>query len=256
MSIWVTGDIHGNPQRFSSDIFTEQKDMTKNDTVIILGDFGLVWDFTGENKTEKYWLDWLEKKPFTTVFIDGNHDNFDRLDKYPVEEWHGGKVNFIRPSVIHLMRGQIFNIEDKTFFAFGGASSHDISAGILEPDDPDFKEKKKRLDRNPFALYRINHMSWWERELPNDEELKAGLENLEKHDNKVDYIITHSPYTSLLRQMDGGSGLYQKDRLTDYLQEIKQTVEYKHWLFGHMHVNHTFHWEKSSCLYEQIIRIL
>ncbi|MDE5866632.1 MAG: metallophosphoesterase [Lachnospiraceae bacterium] len=256
MSVWVTGDIHGNPQRFSSDIFTEQKEMTKNDTVIILGDFGLVWDFTGENKTEKYWLDWLEKKPFTTVFIDGNHDNFDRLDKYPVEEWHGGKVNFIRPSVIHLMRGQIFNIEDKTFFAFGGASSHDISAGILEPDDPDFKEKKKRLDRNPFALYRINHMSWWERELPNEEELKIGLVNLEKHDNKVDYIITHSPYTSLLRQMDGGSGLYQSDRLTDYLQEIKKTVDYKHWLFGHMHVNHTFHWEKSSCLYEQIIRIL
>ena len=256
MSIWVTGDIHGNPQRFSSDIFTEQKELTKNDTVIILGDFGLGWDFTGENKTEKYWLDWLEKKPFTTVFIDGNHDNFDRLDKYPVEEWHGGKVNFIRPSVIHLMRGQVFNIEDRTFFAFGGASSHDISSGILEPDDPDFKEKKRKLDKNPFALYRINHMSWWERELPNEEELKAGLVNLEKHDNKVDYIITHSPYTSLLRQMDGGSGLYQSDRLTDYLQEIKQTVDYKHWLFGHMHVNHTFHWEKSSCLYEQIIRIM
>ena len=256
MSVWVTGDIHGNPQRLSSDIFTEQKEMTKNDTVIILGDFGLVWDFTGENKTEKYWLDWLEKKPFTTVFIDGNHDNFDRLDKYPVEEWHGGKVNFIRPSVIHLMRGQVFNIEDRTFFAFGGASSHDISSGILEPDDPDFKEKKRKLDKNPFALYRINHMSWWERELPNEEELKVGLVNLEKHDNKVDYIITHSPYTSLLRQMDGGSGLYQSDRLTDYLQEIKQTVDYKHWLFGHMHVNHTFHWEKSSCLYEQIIRIL
>ena len=256
MSVWVTGDIHGNPQRLSSDIFTEQKEMTKNDTVIILGDFGLVWDFTGENKTEKYWLDWLEKKPFTTVFIDGNHDNFDRLDKYPVEEWHGGKVNFIRPSVIHLMRGQVFNIEDRTFFAFGGASSHDISSGILEPDDPDFKEKKRKLDKNPFALYRINHMSWWERELPNEEELKAGLINLEKFDNKVDYIITHSPYTSLLRQMDGGSGLYQSDRLTDYLQEIKQTVDYKHWLFGHMHVNHTFHWEKSSCLYEQIIRIL
>ena len=256
MSIWVTGDIHGNPQRLSSDIFTEQKEMTKNDTVIILGDFGLVWDFTGENKTEKYWLDWLEKKPFTTVFIDGNHDNFDRLDKCPVEEWHGGKVNFIRPSVIHLMRGQVFNIEDRTFFAFGGASSHDISSGILEPDDPDFKEKKRKLDNNPFALYRINHMSWWERELPNEEELKEGLINLEKHDNKVDYIITHCPYTSLLRQMDGGSGLYQSDRLTDYLQEIKQTVDYKHWLFGHMHVNHTFHWEKSSCLYEQIIRIL
>ena len=117
-------------------------------------------------------------------------------------------------------------------------------------------KKKKRLDKDPFALYRINHISWWERELPNEEEMNEGLKNLEKQNHKVDYIITHSPYTSLLKQMDGGAGFYQKDRLTDYLQEIKQTVAYKEWLFGHMHINKTFHWERSSCLYEQIIRIL
>lgn len=256
MAVWITGDIHGNPQRFATDIFPEQKEMTKDDVIIILGDFGLVWNYKGEDKTEKYWLDWLENKPFTTLFVDGNHDNFDRLDLYPVEEWHSGKVNFIRPSVIHLMRGQVFKIEDKTFFTFGGASSHDISAGILEPDDPNFKEKKRRLDKDPFALYRINHVSWWERELPSEEEMQEGLNNLQKQNNKVDYIITHSPYTSLLRQMDGGSGLYKSDYLTDYLQKIKQTVEYKHWIFGHMHCNKTFHWERSSCLYEQIIRIL
>lgn len=131
MAVWITGDIHGNPQRFSTDNFPEQKEMTKDDVVIILGDFGLVWDYSGENKTEKYWLDWLENKPFTTLFVDGNHDNFDRLDDYPIEKWHGGNVHFIRPSVIHLMRGQIFDIEDRSFFTFGGASSHDISAGIL-----------------------------------------------------------------------------------------------------------------------------
>ncbi len=256
MSVWVTGDIHGNPYRLSSDVFPEQKEMTKDDTVIILGDFGLVWDHRGENRTEKYWLDWLEKKPFTTLFVDGNHECYDRLDAYPVEKWQGGKVNFIRPSVIHLMRGQIFTIEDKSFFAFGGAGSHDISAGILEPDDPDFKKKKKRLDRDPYALYRINHISWWARELPDEEEMKEGLLNLEKVNNKVDYIITHSPYTSLLKRMDGGAGLYKSDKLTDYLQEIKQTVDYKAWLFGHMHINKTFRHDKSSCLYEQIVQIL
>lgn len=50
--------------------------------------------------------------------------------------------------------------------------------------------------------------------------MNEGLKNLEKQNHKVDYIITHSPYTSLLKQMDGGAGFYQKDRLTDYLQEI------------------------------------
>lgn len=253
MAVWVTGDTHGDwMNRLKMDSFPEQKEMSKDDYVIIAGDFG-IWD---NSNREKYNLDWLEDKSFTTLFVSGNHENYDILDGLSVEEWHGGKVNFIRPSVIHLMRGQIFNIREKSFFTFGGASSHDISAGILEPDDPSFKEKKKRLDKDPFALYRINHVSWWERELPNEEEMEEGLNNLKKQNYKVDYIITHSPYTSLLSQMDGGSGLYERDRLTDYLQKIKQTVEYKQWIFGHMHENVNFYWERATCIYEQIVRIL
>lgn len=248
----MTGDTHGNwMKRLNVDSFPEQKEMTKEDIVVVAGDYGL-WD---DSKSEKYALDWLEDKPFTTVFVDGNHENHDMLDSMPVEEWHGGKVHFIRPSIIHLMRGQVYEIEDKTFFTFGGASSHDIRDGILEPSDPHFKRKKKQLDRNR-AMYRINHVSWWKRELPNQDEMDEGLANLEKYGNKVDYIVTHSPYTSVMRQMDGGSGLYKKDVLTDYLQKIKQTVDFQHWFFGHMHVNKTWYWEKSSCIYEQIIRIL
>jgi len=251
--VFVTGDTHGDwMNRLKVDSFPEQKEMTKDDYVIICGDFG-IWD---DSKREKYNLDWLEDKPFTTLFVSGNHENYDILDSLPVEEWHGGKVDFVRPSVIHLTRGQVFDIEDKKFFTFGGASSHDISAGILELDDPLFKKKKRLLDKDQFALYRINHVSWWQRELPSDEEMEEGLRNLERENNKVDYIITHCPYTSLLRQMDGGSGLYQSDYLTDYLQKIKQTVDFKHWFFGHMHCNETYYWERSSCLYEQIIRIL
>lgn len=251
--IYITGDVHAEwMHRLNMDSFPEQKEMTKNDYVIILGDMG-IWD---NSKQENYNLDWLDSRNFTTLFVSGNHENYDILDSLPVEEWHGGNVNFLRPSVIHLMRGQIFTIEGKKFFTFGGANSHDISAGILEPDDPDFKTKKKQLDKDPYALYRINHISWWERELPNEKEMNEGKYNLEIHDNKVDYILTHSPYTSLLRQMDGGFGLYNSDKLTDYLQWVKQNVDYKHWLFGHMHINQTFHWERSSCLYEQIIRIL
>lgn len=251
--VFVTGDTHGKwIHRLNMESFPEQREMTKDDYVIICGDFGL-WD---NLKEEKYNLDWLENRSFTTLFVSGNHENYDILDSLPVEEWHGGKVNFIRPSVIHLMRGQVFDIEGCSFFTFGGASSHDISAGILEPDDPDFKRKKKELDKDPFALYRINHVSWWERELPSEEEMLEGLKNLEKHNNKVDYIVTHSPYAELVAYLDGGAGIYTQDVLTEYLQKIKEIVEYKHFLFGHMHLNQTFHWDKSSCIYEQIVRIL
>ena len=119
MSVWITGDIHGNPVRLSTDSFYEQKEFSGNkdeNIVIILGDFGLVWSRDGENKNEKYWLDWLENKSFTTVFVDGNHENHIRLATYPVKEWHGGKVHEIRPHVLHLQRGEIFTIEDKKFF--------------------------------------------------------------------------------------------------------------------------------------------
>ena len=88
--------------------------------------------------------------------MDGNHENFDRLYDYPVDELHGGKVHKIRNSVIHLMRGQVFEIDGKKIFTFGGARSHDISGGILELDDPNFRAKKKKPDRG-FEPYQINH---------------------------------------------------------------------------------------------------
>jgi len=138
--IFITGDTHGDFTRFNTHIFPEQKEMTKDDYVIVCGDFG-IWD---ASKRERYWLDWLNDKPFTTLFVTGNHSNYDLLNQYPVSEWNGGSVQYIRDTVIHLMRGQVFDIGGKRCLTMGGASSHDISDGILEPDDPDFRRKKRR----------------------------------------------------------------------------------------------------------------
>ena len=129
-------------------------------------------------------LKWLQEKPFTTLFVDGNHENFDRLyEEYPVKEWHGGNVHEIRPSVLHLMRGQVFELCGKTFFTFGGASSHDVSGGILDRSDPGYQEKKRTLDRG-WKPYRINHLSWWKEELASEEEMEEGRNNLAAHDNR------------------------------------------------------------------------
>lgn len=249
--IYITGDCHANFNRFSTDIFPEQKEMTKDDYVIICGDFGGVWNKDEESPREKWDMNWLEDKPFTTLFVDGNHENFDRLYDYPVEEWHGGKVHKIRDSVIHLMRGQIFEIDGRSVFTFGGARSHDIQGGILELDDPDYKQKKKELDQG-WQPYRINHLSWWKRELPTDAELAEGLENLDKHGNEVDFIVTHCCASSTQALYSGG--MFTTDILTDYLEKIRQTVKYKKWFFGHYHDNRNMNAEEIL-LYEQIIRI-
>lgn len=257
MGVWVTGDIHADPRRFNTESFYEQKEFSGNqdeNIVIILGDFGLVWDRDGESKREKNWLKWLEEKPFTTIFVDGNHENHERLLTYPIKEWHGGRVHEIRPHVLHLMRGEIFIIEEKTFFAFGGASSHDIQDGILDFEDPDWKKKAKELDSFCKYMYRVKGLSWWPQELPNEEELENGRRNLRKVNHKVDYILSHSPSTSEMFQM-GGIGLYKSDVITNYLEEIKASTDYKHHLFGHMHVDQALN-DRDLCFYEQIARIL
>ena len=247
--IYITGDCHGDFSRFGSKIFYEQKDMTKNDYIIICGDFGGIWDRNESGEFEAKLLDELESKPFTTLFVDGNHENFDRLYQYPVEEWNGGKVHKIRSSVIHLMRGQVFTIEGKKIFSFGGARSHDME-WILDMDTLDYLEKKKELDEEG-RLYRINHVDWWNEELPAEAEMEVGRRNLEAHDYKVDFVVTHCHATSVQYFMNTH---YKPDILTDYFEELREKLKYTRWFCGHYHRNKAIT-HKDIVIYEQIIRI-
>ena len=236
-----TGDTHGD--FFKLDFLADGGEWTKDDYVIICGDFGGVWDGT---EAEKKVLKELDDLPFTVLFVSGNHENYDLLETYPITEWHGGKVQFISDSVIHLMRSQVYEICGRKIFTFGGASSHDIDDGILEPDDPDFYGKRKRLDAMR-AMYRINHFSWWKQELPSQEEMEEGIRNLEKHNWKVDHIVTHCAPTSLIYAM---TSIAEPDLLTDYLEEIKRKCEFKSWFFGHYHRDRDV-WGKFTVLYDE-----
>ena len=59
--IYITGDCHREYRRFNTQNFPEQKGMTKEDYVIVCGDFGGVWSFEKEDKEEKHLLNWLEE---------------------------------------------------------------------------------------------------------------------------------------------------------------------------------------------------
>lgn len=250
--IYITGDCHAEFRKFSTDNFPEQKEMTRDDFVIVCGDFG-IWHDTPE---EQYWLDWLSKKSFTLLFVDGNHENFDRLhgDEFPIVEFCGGKAHRIRDNVFHLMRGYIFDLCGKKFFAFGGASSHDIDDGILDEDDfDDYKEFRNTINKwyNTGKMFRVNHISWWKQELPTEEEMQFGLKTLEENENKVDFVISHccpQQVASLFSH-----GCYQADDLTRYFNIIADTVEFDRWFFGHYHNNQVV-MSKFIMLYEQIVR--
>ena len=86
--IYVTGDTHANLDigKLSSRRFKEQKEMSKDDYLIVCGDFGLVQDGSAR---EMYWQDWLTGRNFTTLWIDGNHENFDILYEFPLTDKFG-----------------------------------------------------------------------------------------------------------------------------------------------------------------------
>lgn len=226
--IFITGDTHGDFSRFSKKNFPLQDHLTKNDFIIICGDFGGIWD---QSPTDHYYLNWLNERSFTTLFVSGNHENFDALKEFPIETWHGGKVQRIRPHILHLMRGQIFNLYEKTFFTMGGAESHDIDAGILEPDDPNFKTLQKKLNRQN-ALFRVNHVSWWKEELPSAAEYDEARQTLARANWSVDYILTHCAPTSIQQKIDL---MYHTNALTNFLEEVRSRCTFKEWFFGHYH---------------------
>lgn len=254
--IFVTGDCHADFHKFSTDAFPEQAEMTKDDIVIILGDFGGIWNKDGESNGERYWLKWLNEKPFTTVFVDGNHENFDRLNsEYEVVDFHGGKAHKIRDSIYHLMRGEIFDFEGKSFLAFGGASSHDIDDGILSWEDFDTEEEFKQTYKlwvKQNKMFRVNHLSWWAEELPSDNEIQNAENNLKKIDYKVDYVLSHCAPQSVVAYMYMGSS--KSDNLTLWFEDLQGRLDFKKWFFGHYHEDRKI-LDKYILLYDQIVRI-
>ncbi|AFM42760.1 putative phosphoesterase, ICC [Desulfosporosinus acidiphilus SJ4] len=226
--IYITGDTHREIDitKLNTVKFPKQATMTKNDFVIVAGDFGIGWDNSNE---DLYWKNWLTNRNFTTLFVDGNHENYDFLDSLPVSEWNGGKVHFINDSIIHLMRGQVYTIEGNKLFAFGGADSID----------------KGR---------RIAGKTWWKREMPSIAEYQEGMINLEKNNWQVDYVITHDCSQNVFEKLM--AGLWTKG-LTDinmYFQVLEEKLDYRQWYFGHYHDDRQVD-QKHRLLYEQVLKL-
>lgn len=222
--VYVTGDIHG---LLDIDRVLNIEFLDEDDYLIILGDFGLLWD--GSLK-ESIALNKLNNKPFTTLVLDGNHENFNMLNSLPVESWNGGKVHKIRNKVLHLMRGEVFTINNKRYFTFGGGKSID-------------KEK------------RIENITWWKEEIPSTEEMDNGIKNLEKCDYNVDYVLTHTTDVDNLYTIGDNLGFTPKeDELNLLLSKIKNKLTYNKWYFGHFHLDWQIN-QKDRVILEDIIEI-
>lgn len=216
--IYITGDTHGlinfdKLKKYFSKLYT-----TDQEFLIILGDTGIVW-----SDNEHYISEYSGLGP-TVFFIDGNHDNFDLLNKFPVVEMFGAKCHRLISNVYHILRGEIITLNDLSFLCMGGATSID-----------------KHL--------REEGISWWKDENITDLDMQNALNNLEKHSYKVDYVLTHCAPSKYVNKMFG----YKSDDDTDKLAKLEYYTEFKHWYFGHYHADKTY--KNFRCFYNDVLEI-
>lgn len=228
MTVLVTGDIHGpaDIHKLSASQFPLGRTLTKDDYLIVAGDFGLVWGFGAE---ELFWRDWLENRPWTTLFVDGNHENHEALAKLPEETWRGGRVHKVSRSVIHLMRGQVFDFDGETVFTMGGGLSVD------------------RAWRTPGE-------SWWPQEMPSAQEYAQAMATLDACGWRVDHVITHECATSLIPAVSDGMPGQGADELTEFFEGLEHRLLFRTWYFGHHHVDRIIP-PDHRCLYYDIVRL-
>jgi len=215
----------------------DYKGLDKNDYVIILGDFGFLWT-PYPSKEELYWLNWFDQQaPWTTLVVDGNHENHERYPLLPDVDMFGSKVGRISKSVFHLRRGHIYDIPDingsHSFFVMGGARSID-------------------------KAYRTEGKSWWRDEIPTCAQFELGLQNLEVHDWKVDYIISHTGPASVIHQYlcSIKADMWDKtdkDPVAKYFDNVCAMTNFKRMYFGHMHDNWVSPDGKYHMLYNHIV---
>lgn len=223
--IYVTGDTHVDIdiKKLSVKNFPMQKSLTKKDYLIVCGDFGLIWDGSTQ---EIWWKKWLAGKNFTTLWIDGNHENFDILREFSLQDKFGGKVREIAPNIYHLERGQVLTIDGQRFFVMGGARSHD-------------KE------------YRTEHISWWKDEMPSMEEMERGINALDNNGWSVDYVLTHCAPRSIQTMI---ADWYENDPLVSYLERIMVDLQFKRWYFGHYHIDKIMN-DQFIALYNKVMLV-
>jgi len=212
-------DIHGVIRYEIIKKYVETHTLSKSDAIVVLGDFGLVWEEPMHNGLRNFY----ESLPCEVLFIDGNHENFEYLKKFPTVYKYGSLATKITDNVYHLMRGNIYLIGKKKIFTFGGAYSI-----------------KQDTDSSPVLV--------WKEELPSKKEYDNALRTLGVYNYEVDYVFTHQGPRFILDNIDY---TYSKNEHTflDFLNMLTTQMTYHRWFFGHIHQDISF--DKFRSLYRE-----
>lgn len=254
--LYFTGDLHNDIiGRFSFKRHPFLRALTNQDVMFCLGDCGCPWfnpelhfyDYwtkPGAEKQDHFQLKWLNQKPWTTIFIAGNHDNYDLIEKMPLVHKYGGTIrlmyyqNTLYDNIYYIDKPTILSINNKIIMVIPGAESHDADY-LLQPDNIFTKDmirfwEKEERQTGKITLFRVNHFSWWQQEKINQCEINKFLKTAPK---KVDYVLTHDAPAAVLASWkpSGAPARLNPTESEKILENVRTNIDYKYWLHGHLH---------------------
>lgn len=219
--IWITGDLHGDMERLKK----LPVRLKKQDTLIVLGDFGFLWDGSA---AEQKRLAWLGRRPYRILFLDGAHENHALLNALPVQEFAGGRAAQVSGGLWYLLRGEVYTLENRTFLCMGGGETAD---------------KENRLEGE----------SWWPQELPSAADYENCRKNLAAHGGKVDVVLSHDVPARTLRLLTMNEDPHlETNPLQDFLEELSRTADWDKWFFGRLHLDRTLG-PKTCAVYRKLL---
>lgn len=237
--IFLTGDKHGDMSFLQEFCIQNKTDLS--DILIILGDASLRFEGANRPREIKRKTE-ASKYPITIFVCRGNHERPPRPD---IQETH---CPLTAQPMLHDEKYSnlwyfcenefpVWEIYGKLFLVLQGAYSVD-------------KEWRQLM-----------HWTWYEDEQLTPKLQNTILEELKKHQNnfKYDFVLSHTcpeswEPTDLF--MKGVIDQSKVDRRTEkWLEEIKNTINFDHWYFGHYHDNREIN-DKATMLYEEVRRIV
>lgn len=173
--VLVVGDMHGNLFAWQRTIMKAYK-QSRAEVILQVGDFGYGWD-----DLYLYELDAiLEAAGATVLWLDGNHENFDKLEMAGAFPSHKGVNEPTQTSerTWYLPRGYVWDWHGRKCLALGGAYSVD-------------------------KPYRTPHRSWWPQEEITEDDVTIALRGIKDYGHgdgdpqPIDVMFTHDAFDGI-----------------------------------------------------------
>ena len=224
--LFLCGDCHNDVDihKLTTKKFPIQKELTKDDVMVVLGDWGAIWF---GNSKDNYMINWWDNKPWTTFVVLGNHCNYNAIEKLPEVYKFGNSCYKAGNSIYIAKSGNIYTICGEKCLAINGADSYD-------------------RDR------RTENINWWRQERITQDDYNNASISLAQNNDEIDFLFTHTGGSEVCRFL--GFNPTPSDYWIDMIKEtISPDCRYKHYC-GHYHVDKIVY-RNIRILYDDIVLV-